>query len=274
MYPDARPQPELLQEEESAYAEQRERLGDFRSTLPHMRRALANVATYTICDDHDVTDDWFLDGAWCRRVLASPLGRRVVRNALLAYALFQAWGNTPNQFDGPPGRALLAAVEAWRREPAETHEETIAEILGLPASFGGRGTLPRGPRALRWNYTFAGPRYQLIVLDTRTERLYRSPTAFPALLAPGAMERQLVAARREDAEITLIVSAPPVLGMSFVEALQFWSRLRIKNNYALDREAWNLEWSTFQHLLRTVSAMKRVVFLSGDVTTQHRAATS
>ena len=58
MYPDARPQPELLQEEESAYAEQRERLGDFRSTLPHMRRALANVATYAICDDRDVTDDW------------------------------------------------------------------------------------------------------------------------------------------------------------------------------------------------------------------------
>jgi len=53
--------------------------------------------------------------------------------------------------------------------------------------------------------------------------------------------------------------------MSFVEALQFWSRLRIKNNYALDREAWNLEWGTFQKLLSTVSAMKRVVFLSGDV---------
>jgi hypothetical protein len=265
VYPDARPRPELLQKGVSAYADQRARLKDFRSTLPQVRRALANVPTYTICDDHDVTDDWFLDGAWCRRVLASPLGRRVIRNALLAYALFQAWGNTPDQFDAPPGRALLAAVEAWGREPAETHEETIAEILGLPASFDGRGTLLRGTRALRWNYTVAGPRYQLIVLDTRTERLYGSPTAFPALLAPGAMERQLVAARREDAETTLIVSAPPVLGMSFVEALQFWSRLRIKNNYALDREAWNLEWGTFQKLLSTVSAMKRVVFLSGDV---------
>src|SRR5205807_3402228 len=85
------------------------------------------------------------------------------------------------------------------------------------------------------------------------------------LLAPGALERQIVAARREEAEITLIVSAGPVLGVSFVEALQFWSRLRIKNNYALDREAWNLDWGTFQQLLRTVSALQRVVFLSGDV---------
>jgi hypothetical protein len=53
--------------------------------------------------------------------------------------------------------------------------------------------------------------------------------------------------------------------VSFVEALQFWSRLRIKNNYALDREAWNLDWGSFQELLSIVSTMQRVVFLSGDV---------
>ena len=69
-----------------------------------------------ICDDHDVTDDWYLDGAWCQRVLASPLGRRVVRNALLAYALFQAWGNTPDQFAEPNGLALLDALDTWRGE--------------------------------------------------------------------------------------------------------------------------------------------------------------
>src|SRR5204862_1401081 len=144
--PKMRPRRAQQKKVEERYAAHNEQLRLFRSTLPQVRRALANIATYTIFDDHDVTDDWYIDGTWCRRVLASPLGRRVIRNALLAYALFQAWGNTPDQFDAPPGRALLDAVEAWRREPAETHEETIAEILGLPASFGGRGTLPRGAR--------------------------------------------------------------------------------------------------------------------------------
>ncbi len=41
---------------------------------------LGNFDRYAICDDHDVTDDWYLDGAWCQCVLV--------------YALFQAWGNT------------------------------------------------------------------------------------------------------------------------------------------------------------------------------------
>src|SRR6266699_2029939 len=100
-YPEARPQPALQQREEATYTDHVDKLRAFRSTLPQVRRALANIATYMICDDHDVTDDWYLDGAWCQRVLASPLGRGVVRNALLAYALFQAWGNTPNQLLSP-----------------------------------------------------------------------------------------------------------------------------------------------------------------------------
>lgn len=264
-YPEARPLSAAQGQAAINYDDQIESLGMFRSTLPQVRRALANIATYAICDDHDVTDDWYLDGAWCRRVLESALGRRVVRNALLAYALFQAWGNTPGQFEEPHGLALLDALDRWRGKEQDAMEETITSVIGLPTFFEGSGELPRTERALRWHYTFAGPRYQLIVLDTRTQRLYRSPSEFPGLLAPGAIERQIVAAIRKDAEVTIIISATPVLGVGFVEAIQFWSRLRIKNNYAYDREAWNLEWGTFQHFLSAVSAMQRVVFLSGDV---------
>ncbi|MDQ6660103.1 MAG: hypothetical protein M3Z24_03965, partial [Chloroflexota bacterium] len=265
MYPEARPQPTLQQKKEDIYAEHIEQLRTFRSTLPEVRRVLANIATYTICDDHDVTDDWFLDGAWCQRVLASPLGHRVVRNALLAYALFQAWGNTPDQFEQPNGSALLHAIDTSRGNESESQEDTIADIIGLPVSFDGSGELSHSDSALQWNYTFSGSHHQVIVLDTRTHRLYRSPSEFPGLLAPDAIERQVVAAERKDAEVTIIISAAPVLGVGFIEAIQFWSRLRIKNNYAYDREAWNLEWGTFQKFLGTVSAMKRVVFLSGDV---------
>ena len=34
----------------------------YAENLPFVRRALANVATYMVMDDHDVTDDWFLNG--------------------------------------------------------------------------------------------------------------------------------------------------------------------------------------------------------------------
>ncbi|NJM76481.1 MAG: hypothetical protein HC852_12680 [Acaryochloridaceae cyanobacterium RU_4_10] len=100
-----------------------------------VRRALANVPTYMIFDDHDVSDDWNLNQAWCLRVFGKPLGRQVVRNALLAYAIFQAWGNTPEQFyPNTPGAQLLAATEAWCKTGAEQTAvlSQIARSLGLP----------------------------------------------------------------------------------------------------------------------------------------------
>ncbi len=56
-----------------------------------------------------------------------------------------------------------------------------------------------------------------------------------------------------------------MLGIDFIESIQVWSHWFVKGSYAYDCEAWALEWETFQHFLKTVSALKRVVFLSGDV---------
>lgn len=104
-----------------------------RESQPLVRRALANVPTYMIFDDHDVSDDWNLNRAWCQRVLGSTLGYQVVRNAMLAYALFQAWGNTPEQFAaGTVGGKLLNATEAWCGRGDRATAATLARLLGLP----------------------------------------------------------------------------------------------------------------------------------------------
>jgi len=247
------------------YAHELKQLAGFRSSLPKVRRALANIATYMICDDHDVTDDWFLDGEWCHKVLGNELGRRIVRNGLLAYALFQAWGNTPDQFDEPDGAALLEAIDDWRGDESERQADHIAALIGLPAPFDGKGTLSSSAQALRWHYTYSGPRFQVIVLDTRTHRFYLAPDAFPALLSHQAVETQVVAQSHEDAEVTFRVSATPVFGTGTIEAIQYWSRMLKKENDAFDPEAWELEHSAFQQFLEAVSAMQRVVILSGDV---------
>ena len=105
-----------------------------------------------------------------------------MRNGLLAYALFQAWGNTPQQFAEPNGMALLNAVDTWRGEASDASVEIIEEIIGLPTTFSGSGKLPRSPRALHWYHTYEGPRYQVILMDTRTQRFYRSPHDFPGLV--------------------------------------------------------------------------------------------
>jgi hypothetical protein len=250
---------------ETLYIAQIQQLNAFRAALPQVRRALAHIPTYTICDDHEITDDWFLDGAWCQRVLASQLGRQIVRNGLLAYALFQAWGNTPDQFAESNGMALLDAVNRCRGEPFDDSVAIIEELLGLPETFDGNGTLPRSPHALHWHHTFYGLRYQVILMDSRTQRFYRSPHDFPGLLSHDAIHEQVLSTSRENAEVTIIISATPVLGVDFIESIQVWHHWFVKDNYAYDCEAWALEWETFQHFLKTVSALKRVVFLSGDV---------
>src|SRR5262249_13178305 len=145
-------------------------VADFVRTLPQVRRALANIGTYMVFDDHDVTDDWFLDGAWCQHVLASPLGRRIVRNGLFTYAFFQAWGNDPDPFADEPGRSLLDAVDAWRGDEADEQATTIDTRLGMPAGFDGAGELTHPAGSLRWHFTVPTPRYTAIVLDERTRR--------------------------------------------------------------------------------------------------------
>jgi hypothetical protein len=52
----------------------------FRDGLPFVRRALANIPTYMMLDDHDVTDDWNLTALWKDRVYSTDLGRTIIRN--------------------------------------------------------------------------------------------------------------------------------------------------------------------------------------------------
>ena len=66
--------------------------------MPRVARALANVPTYMIFDDHEITDDWYLSDRWRERVITAPFGRAILRNGLLAYTVFQAWGNDPQKF--------------------------------------------------------------------------------------------------------------------------------------------------------------------------------
>jgi hypothetical protein len=243
-------------------------LCEFIHSLPAVRRAFANVATYMIFDDHDVTDDWNLHREWRDGVQERPLGRRLVQNALASYAVFQAWGNEPAQFaPDQPGGHLLAALGAWRGAEDAT-ADAIRARLGLPAS------RPLAP--LRWDYQVDAPRYQTIVLDTRTQRGYRAGgtgRAAPALLSPEAMDRQLTSrltARPHPVELTVVVSAAPVFGHPLIEIWIQLKRFKVlewfKSGPArVDREAWALDPAAFETLLATLASFRRVVILSGDV---------
>jgi hypothetical protein len=241
---------------------------EFARTVPRVRRALANIATYMIFDDHDVTDDWNLHRRWRTTVESRPLGRRLVQNALASYAVFQGWGNEPAQFEpGEPGGELLAALAVWDGTESRVCDDIRAR-LGLPSA---TEAVP-----VRWDYQVDTPSYQVIVLDTRTQRGYRpegNGLAAPALLGEAAMERQLtarLAGREREVPVTVIVSAAPVFGHPLIEAKVQLKRIKAiewfeQGPAVVDREAWSLHTAAFESLLEKLVGFGRVVLLSGDV---------
>ncbi len=141
--------------------------------IAFVRRALANVATYMVFDDHDFTDDWFLNAHISDKQRGAPLGRRMMRNALAAYAIFQHWGNVPDDFSpGTVGARLLTGLDAASGTPTigrAGHESDLDEILDV-------GLHPVGPdrrnARMRWDYELVFDEFRLIMLDTRTWRGY------------------------------------------------------------------------------------------------------
>lgn len=262
---------------------------DCISQLWKVRRALANVPTYMICDDHDVSDDWYLNRAWCTNVLGKPLGRRVVQNALTAYAVFQAWGNTPDQFqEAQPGRKLLKAATVWSASAGtdECASEEIAKFLGLPLMEAETG-LPRfkfdkdvlildrdypdGTLPVDWHYTVRSLKHEVIVLDTRTWRGYPQSSkgrvslkaddtyAPPMLLCPTAFTQQiqkpleltdqLKESGESVIEVTFVIMPTNLVSLRIIDVVQQWE-LESGNVFNSDvGDAWNLNEVALSKLL-------------------------
>ena len=259
----------------------------FVRDLNHVRRGLANISVYTICDDHDVSDDWYLNRRWCDRVLGKPLGKRIVQNGLLAYALFQAWGNTPEKFErDTPGAKLIKLASRWSMSQGK---DLLAKIqcdryLGIPRNDDSTG-LPvyeldqeviifsRDSQAISWHYTISSHKHEVIVLDTRTWRGY--PAAEdkalkpPMLLSPTAFKQQLQTPLEEskpEIEATIIVLPTNLVALGIIDRIQ---QIELKRNRVFNSDvgdSWNFHTDAFAQLLLTLCQRRqRVILLSGDI---------
>ena len=271
-------------------------LEGFSRNLWRVRRALANIPTYMVCDDHDVSDDLFLNREWCYRVLGKPLGRRVVQNALLAYAVFQAWGNTPAQFDREkPGDKLLKAAEKWSASAGTDVSvwEEAASYLGIPR-IDPKTNLPKLKldedvfildrddeginEVLNWHFTVRSFKHEVIVLDTRTWRGYpvESPIDPPMLLTHKGFEEQIQQPLKEtnllnktgefEIEATLVIVPTNLVGLWLIDAVQKWDveHGKVFNSDAGD--AWNFHELAFVKLLVEFFKQRdRVIVLTGDI---------
>lgn len=243
-------------------------LPHFRASLPHVRRALANVATYMIFDDHEVTDDWNRRASWVRDVTGSDLGARIVRNGLVAYGLFQHWGNDPATFeDGTPGSGFLTAVDGW--DGTRAGAAAVLEYVHVPSGTGELEPVPEG--AVSWHYSLDTPNYRMVALDIRTRRTFKSDDAQPGLMSNAALDASFPASAPER-PFTLVLSATPVLGLGLIEFVQSnvgklvdFVRGGASGSDAFDVEAWAFDEDAYGELLRRLSERRRVLVLSGDV---------
>jgi hypothetical protein len=284
--PDADPQAEERagRARRRKYAREVAMLERLRAALPKVRRALANVPTYTIFDDHEVTDDWYISQAWRERVLGTPLGRTIIRNGLVAYTVFQGWGNDPRQFGadipgGPlgvqagPHKQLLEQIQQLcppeaTSYPARPAADAIDALLALD------GSAPK----LAWHYQVLGPRHLVVVLDCRTRRGYLRRISAPSNIPPEGLAEQIPPAPLPaGVEQLLVVSSLTVLGPPVIDALLGPLAYRLFDLFSHGNEpdlpglnpdaieAWPYEPRAFEALLRRLEPYRKVVLLSGDV---------
>ncbi len=260
----------------------------FADKLPEVSRALANIATYMVFDDHEVTDDWYITQRWKNQTLGAghPLGRDIIRNGLMAYAVFQDWGNKPDEYQllttvpaDAPGRTKLFN-HLWERGFRISNNINVAgigaDILEPIENLLGMGATPS---AVKWHYRVPSGAATTFVLDTRTQRQYPSLNAPPALLSEAALNEQLPATPPDPGASFIIVVAPaPVLGLSsFEELIQPAASAVVGlssdapnpgilgGQLEFDYEAWGFNVPGFERFLDRLHQYKKVIILSGDV---------
>ena len=231
------------------YESEIEDLDRARAALPNVRRVLANVPTYMICDDHDITDDWNLTAKWREQVRESATGRRIISNAIATFWAFQAWGNDPDAFD----RSFKDTVTGFLKGDEPVDEDTFDSAMW---SFD------------RWSYC-APTRPLTIVLDTRSQRTFDSLEGAARLVGDG-MERivQLCSqCKLEPGQPLILVSAVPAFGLELQERRQKFLVDKL-GPYEIDFEAWHSNLAgmvEFMHLLIERLKVHECIILSGDV---------
>ncbi len=213
---------------------QKERVAEFRNGLKAVRRVMANTPSIMCFDDHDITDDWYLTGGWTKRVLANRLGETIVRNGLLAFALFQAWGNDPKAWaDTTPNNnarnklltdipLLVAAFKPLTTGSDIVSTSMPAGYKPLIANFHyalGFADFDKPP--VKWHCSLKIGPTKAFVLDTRTRRDFADGLDFPPnLLRKSALTEQLPGnAMPFGTELAFIISGAPVLGLAVMESI-------------------------------------------------------
>lgn len=228
----------------------KKKLPVFCQSLRSIRKLLANIPTYMIFDDHDVTDDWNLDLRWKMRVRNKPSGRAIIGNALAAYWLCQGFGNDPLSFKS----------ELQKIKSLFTNQSDSQKLYRY---------FSRNKGLSKWE--FGTPTYPSIYfLDTRTQRGRkkgnRGSNKAPAYLkSPDSWNEtyKILKGKQFKHKTVVLVAPAPVFGYSSIEKLSKFAK-DFLGPFPYDYESWQANENHFK-LFCQLFGSKNVVLLSGDV---------
>ncbi|WP_233997952.1 alkaline phosphatase D family protein [Pseudoalteromonas sp. T1lg10] len=228
------------------FSAEREHLRKFAASQARVARLLAHTSTLMIFDDHDVTDDWNLTANWEQAVYTHGASRGIICNAMLAYALFQGWGNTDAKQDWP----FFSLLNSASRENHWHLKDVYKPLLHYDYWHYELPTVPK-----------------VVVLDTRTHR-WRNEQDFNEPSGLLDWERLLeLESTLEGCDKVLLVSAAPVFGVKSIEAIQALFTLCGKP-LMVDCENWMAHEGSAKKLLdifRRLETPVETIILSGDV---------
>jgi len=236
----------IAPQHKDSFDQERSAINGFVDQLSKVRRALAHIPVYMIFDDHDITDDWNLTRGWEQEVYGNPFSKRMIGNALTGYLLCQGWGNSPQKC----APLIAKAQESFTPSGMVKQDELIDELLAFE----------------HWNYRLdTSPPIE--VLDTRTRR-WRSESSMEK--PSGLMDWEALCDFQHaiiDKEAVIVVSAAPIYGVKFIEAIQktftfFGKALTVDaENWMAHKGTANVMLNIFRHY-RTPPEF---IILSGDV---------
>jgi hypothetical protein len=217
-----------------------------------VRRLMAHISTYMMFDDHEVTDDWNLNEKISIDLKRDGgIGQIVVTNALASFAIFQAWGNDPEDLNA----RIFDSIAPYLKEISSyspTSTSTTFKTLNKSFTF----IVPSNPPAL--------------VVDTRTQRAFDSGRV--SLVDNNEMDNirnKLLTLSQDNISSLILVSPAPVYGFTPVELMQLKSLNKSPEQSAKrDAECWIADEHQMTEFIKSMLLLpnlKDCYIFSGDV---------
>ena len=212
----------------------RKQLRDFERGLAKVRRVLANIPTYMMFDDHDVTDDWNLNPMWFDRVYTTSLGVTIDPQRARHLRAVPGLGQRSAQVREPARRQEQAArrgspqlfppgARTARTSPPPT-TSTRCSASTCAARGPVDGSFPGTRPAIKWHFSVPGP--STSPSRSTTARAAASSRATARRATSGSLDRQQRRRSRfppaplpDGKEVLLVIAPLQVIGPPLLDEL-------------------------------------------------------